>query len=108
MLFTIYCLDRPGTYDTRLKMRPEHKKHLAQSIAKGVQLKLSGPLVADDNATMIGSLFVVEVPNREAAEAFYKSDPFCRHGVWETCTVKAMLDLTQGTLDEARKLSPGS
>jgi uncharacterized protein len=45
-------------------------------------------LVSDDGDTMIGSLFLVEAPSREAAVAFNANDPFTRHGIWEQVIIK--------------------
>jgi uncharacterized protein YciI len=42
----------------------------------------SGPLLADDGTTMIGSLFIVDADDRDAVERFHATDPFFRAGVW--------------------------
>ncbi len=91
MRYVIQCLDGEGRLDLRLTHRPAHKHYLASC---GVDIRLSGPLVADDGETMIGSLFVVEVPDRAAAEAFNHDDPFSIHGVWDRVSIHAFLDLT--------------
>lgn len=91
MLYVIHCLDRPGAQPKRLEHRPAHKAYLKSC---GVDIRLSGPLVADDGQTMIGSLFLVEVPGRAAAEAFNRDDPFARAGVWGTVRIDAFQDLT--------------
>ncbi|HEY8564025.1 MAG TPA: YciI family protein [Beijerinckiaceae bacterium] len=91
MRFVIQCLDGAGRLPLRLEHRPAHKVYLATC---GVDIRLSGPLVADDGETMIGSLFVVEAPDRAAAEAFHRDDPFSIHGVWEKVSIHAFLDVT--------------
>ncbi len=91
MRFVIQCLDGEDRLDLRLAHRPAHKAYLA---ACGVDIRLSGPLVADDGETMIGSLFVVEVPDRAAAEAFNRDDPFSTYGIWERVSIHVFLDLT--------------
>ena len=48
---------------------------------------MSGPLTADDGAMMIGSLFVLEAPDRAAVERFNEADPFRRAGIWERVTI---------------------
>jgi uncharacterized protein YciI len=37
---------------------------------------------------------MIEAPDRAAAEAFNRDDPFSVHGVWATVTIHAFLDLT--------------
>ncbi len=91
MRYVIQCLDGEGRRDLRLTHRPAHKAYLA---ACGVDVRLSGPLVTDVGETMIGSLFVVEVPDRAAAEAFNRNDPFSTYGIWERVSIHAFLDLT--------------
>lgn len=91
MRYVIQCLDGEGRLPARLQHRPAHKAYLADC---GVDIRLSGPLVADDGETMIGSLFVVEVPDRAAAERFNREDPFSVHGIWDQVSIHAFLDLT--------------
>lgn len=52
---------------------------------------MSGPLVADDGATMKGSMFLVEAPDRGYVERFHQADPFYKAGIWERVTVTAFL-----------------
>lgn len=80
MHFVIHCLDHPGALETRLAHYDRHKAYLASA---PVHIVISGPLVADDGTTMIGSCFVVEADDRAAVEAFNHSDPFFAAGIWE-------------------------
>jgi uncharacterized protein YciI len=89
MHFAIHCLDKPGALETRLANYESHKAYLAS--AAPVALVISGPLVADDGETMIGSLFVVEADDRESVEHFHRNDPFFRAGVWERAEIHAFL-----------------
>ncbi len=66
MLFAIHALDRPGALPERLARYEAHKAFLDEASAHGVRIVMSGPLTADDGATMIGSLFLVEAPDRGA------------------------------------------
>jgi uncharacterized protein YciI len=52
---------------------------------------LSGPLVADDGKTMIGSLMIVEAPDRATVEAFNRADPFHAAGLWEKVNITAFV-----------------
>jgi uncharacterized protein YciI len=79
MLFAIHCLDKLGALDQRLARHAEHRAYLAEG---RVHLIVAGPLVSDDGNAMLGSLFIVDAPSREAAEAFNANDPFTKHGIW--------------------------
>jgi uncharacterized protein YciI len=48
---------------------------------------MSGPLVEDDGSTMIGSLFVIEAPDRYSVERFNRADPFHAAGIWHNPTI---------------------
>lgn len=91
MLFVIHALDKPGALPTRLAHYDAHKAFLSDTSAFGVKIVMSGPLVADDGETMIGSLFLVEAESRAAAEAFNRADPFYTAGFWERVTITAFL-----------------
>ena len=84
MLFVIHALDHEGASETRLRHYDDHKWYLASSAVKSV---VSGPLLAEDGETMIGSMFIVEAPDRAAAEAFNRSDPFHSAGIWRTVEI---------------------
>lgn len=91
MLFAIHALDKPGALPTRLAHYDAHKAFLGDTSAYGVTIVMSGPLVADDGATMIGSLFLIEADTREAVESFNCADPFHAAGIWERVTITGFL-----------------
>jgi uncharacterized protein len=80
MHFIIHCLDRPDAVADRLKHYEAHKAYLA---AASVRTVISGPLLADDKETMIGSCFLIESDDQEAVFAFNREDPFYKAGVWQ-------------------------
>ncbi|WP_207484402.1 YciI family protein [Arenibaculum pallidiluteum] len=91
MLFAIHALDKPGALPTRLVNYDEHKRFLADTSPFGVRIVMSGPLVADDGETMVGSLLVVEAPDRAAVERFNAADPFHRAGIWQGVTITGFI-----------------
>ncbi|WP_296582041.1 YciI family protein [Xanthobacter sp.] len=91
MLFAIHGVDRQGALDTRLAHYEAHKAFLSDTSAFGVEIVMSGPLVADDGTTMIGSLFLIEAPDRAAVEAFNAADPFKKADIWERVTITGFL-----------------
>ena len=91
MLFVIHGIDRPGALPNRLAHYDAHKAFLSDTTAHGVQIVMSGPLVADDGTTMIGSLFLLEAADRETVERFNRADPFYAADVWERVTISGFL-----------------
>ena len=64
MLFIVHAVDRTDALPTRQENYDAHKSFLSDTSRFGVKIVMSGPLVADDNKTMIGSFFLVEAPSR--------------------------------------------
>lgn len=91
MLFVIHALDKPGSLPVRLANYDAHKKYLSEMETQGVRTVMSGPLVEDDGQTMKGSMFVIEVPDRAAAEAFHRNDPFFQAQLWQPATITAYI-----------------
>lgn len=90
-LFVIHALDKAGALPTRLAAYDAHKAFLADTAPHGVRIVISGPLVGDDGATMIGSLFVVEAADRATVASFNRADPFHHAGVWERVTITGFI-----------------
>lgn len=70
MLFVIHCLDAADGTPRRMENYPAHKAHLERTAEFGIQIVMSGPLVKDDGESPIGSMFVIEAPNRAAVEKY--------------------------------------
>ncbi len=88
MLFTMFCIDKPGVMDTRKEVLPAHIEYLA---TEPVNIVMSGPLVADDGETTIGSLYVFEAEDRAAVDEFQRNDPLVAADIWETVEVRAFI-----------------
>ena len=82
MLFSVHALDNPNSAAKRQAVHAEHVAHLKSAKDFGVTVTVGGPLVADDGKSSIGSLMVIEVADRAAAEKFNRADPFHKNGVW--------------------------
>lgn len=91
MLYVIHALDKPGAAALRQQHYAAHKAFLDEAPRFGVRIVMSGPLTQDDGVTPIGSHFVLEAPDRAAAEAFHHADPFYAAGLWASSTVTAFL-----------------
>lgn len=79
MLFCLHIQDKPDRVETRKKFVDEHRAYQKDC---GVDVQLSGPLLAEDGETMIGSIFFIEAPDRAAVEGFIANDPFTKNDVW--------------------------
>lgn len=88
MNYVIHCLDHPGAVQKRLVHYGAHKAYLGAAAMKTV---ISGPLLADDQETMIGSCFVVEAGSLAEVEAFNRNDPFHTAGLWQTISIRPFL-----------------
>jgi len=84
MHFVIHALDRAAAGDLRARTRPEHLSYVNR-----FDLTFGGPMF-DEDGTMCGSLIVVEVEDRAAAEAFAAGDPYVKAGLFEQVTITAM------------------
>jgi uncharacterized protein len=90
MLFAFLLMDKPGAAELRQHIRPVHKAYLAEVQDR---IAFAGPLVADDGSTMVGSLLVIDFPDRAAAHAWLAEEPFVKAGVFASTTVQAFVNL---------------
>lgn len=86
MLFTMFCIDKPGMEEARAAAMKPHVDYLATGVIKIV---MSGPLMSDDGEKVVGSLYVVEAENRAEIEEFQKNDPLVQADIWQLVEVRA-------------------
>ena len=86
MPFAIHCLDKPDSGAVRMAARPDH---LAYLVGFEDKIIFAGPLLADDHQTMIGSLLILDLPDRAAAERFSAGDPYRKAGLFQTVSITA-------------------
>ena len=99
MLYSIHCLDGGDRAGLRAQNFQAHQDYLK---AATVRLVVAGPLLAEDGETAVGSMFVIEAPDRATAEAFNRNDPFHKAEVWGTISI----NLFKKRWDD--RLGPGS
>ena len=85
MHYVIHALDHDGAVEKRLAHYDAHKAYLSTAPVKTV---ISGPLLADDEETMIGSHFVLEAASLAEAVAFNANDPFAKAGLWKSVSIR--------------------
>lgn len=77
-LFVLACFDKPDALELRMATREAHLAYVREHAA---QVKLAGPLL-DEAEAMAGSLFILDVADRAAAEAFNAADPYQKAGLF--------------------------
>ncbi len=84
MLFAIICTDKPASLERRLATRAEHLAYLAghaDSVVHG------GPLL-DPAGKPSGSLLLVDLADRAAAEQLAARDPYARADLFESVVIR--------------------
>jgi uncharacterized protein len=85
MLYIAVCYDKPDSHALRLANRGAHLDFLR---ANASEIKVCGPILADDNETMIGSMLIVEGADRVAAENVLAKDPYRTAGLFGSIDVR--------------------
>jgi hypothetical protein len=84
MLFALVCRDKPGHGEVRKANRADHLDYLG---AQGAAIRLAGPLLDTAGEQPVGSLIVLDVADRAAAEAFAKGDPYAAAGLFDSVEI---------------------
>ena len=91
-MYCVMCIDKPDSGALRHENRPAHLEYVVSQN----YVKMGGPLVGDDGETMIGSLLLLDVDNRAAAQAFVDNDPYHKAGLFERIEVQRFKHLLGG------------
>ncbi|HET8727409.1 MAG TPA: YciI family protein [Alphaproteobacteria bacterium] len=84
MHFFIHCVDKPDHGAVRAENRAAHLEHLERHRA---QIVAAGPTQTDDLSAMTGSVLLMDFPDRAAAEAFCREDPYAKAGLFRSVTI---------------------
>jgi len=87
MLYIIYQEDRSDGAAIRAATRAEHLAYLERHADI---LVLGGATLADDGVTRIGSVLIINVPDRAAAERFSAEEPFRKAGLFGSVKITRM------------------
>jgi uncharacterized protein len=85
MLFALICIDRPDSTALRMEVRP---RHLAYIQSRMSEVKIAGPFVSEDGATMKGSMLILDLPDMAAARAFAEADPYAQAGLFSNVDIR--------------------
>jgi uncharacterized protein len=98
MLFVVYSLDDPETgKEIRRRTRPAHLRYVRDNR----DVFHYGGSLRGEHGEMIGTLALIEAPDRAAVVQFLKNDPYNHANLFKTVIVNE----TRQTLPET---SPGS
>lgn len=79
MLYIVYGIDQPNAVHIRDAARAEHLAYLDKNADI---LVLGGATLTDDGAGRTGSILLINVPNRAAADRFADNEPFHKAGLF--------------------------
>ena len=83
-MFAISAMDKPDSFDTRTRTRPDHLAYWEENTQSMV---LAGPYL-DGDGRAIGSLMIVAAPDGAAAKALADNDPYALAGVFASVDIK--------------------
>ncbi len=85
MLFAIRIYDKAGSRPLREVHRKAHLDYLKRF---GAQTLFAGPFLTDDGGTELGSLRLIEFPDRAAAEKHVAEEPYILGGLQERPSIQ--------------------
>jgi len=85
MQFILECQDKDGGLDLRLSTRPEH---LAYMQGKVDHIVIAGPILDEATGNPVGSLIVLDYPDRVGAEDFAANDPYAKAGLFKSVSIR--------------------
>ena len=85
MLYALICTDKPNSSALRADARSRHLAYIQEHIA---QVKVAGPFLSEDGATMLGSLIIIEAADLAAVRAFAAADPYAQAGLFANVEIK--------------------
>lgn len=83
-LFAITCTDKPDSVKVRLANR---EAHLAFAHQYEDRILIGGPLLAADGRTPVGSMLVIDLPDRDAVDAWLAADPYAQAGLFASVDI---------------------
>ena len=91
MLYVLICEDKPDSEALRKSVRSDHLDYI-----KDFDVRFAGPMLAEDEVTMIGSIICIEAADRAAAEAFAAADPYGVAGLFANVSIRAFRQVIPG------------
>ena len=82
-LFHFIGLDKPGSLDLRMSVRPQHLDY-----ANGSGKVRAGGALLDAAGNPEGSVIILEADNLEAAKVFVDADPYGKAGLFASTSLR--------------------
>ncbi len=87
MYYAVWATDSPGKFATRPQVRDVRRARLREPGGHPVKVVAGGPTLDDADASMNGSLLIVQAESIEAVRRFVAEDPYLLEGVYATVDV---------------------
>ena len=84
MQFAIHCLDKTGHAKLRADTRPAHLDYLNKNMP---HIVIAGPLLDDAGEAPIGSLLIMDFPDRAGVDGFAAGDPYGKAGLFASVRI---------------------
>lgn len=84
-MYALICRDKADGLELRMATRAEH---LAWAGANAETIHFAGPMVDDDDTTLLGSIFLLNTDARSDVEAFSADDPYTKVGLWGSVEIQ--------------------
>jgi len=84
MLFAVIRHDKPNSLDLRLSERPKHLVYLETVLDK----IMYGGALLDDAGKQVGSILIIDVADKAAADAFAVADPYVDAGLFASTSIR--------------------
>jgi uncharacterized protein YciI len=84
MLFAVIRHDKPNSLELRLSERPRHLLYLETVLGK----IMYGGAILYDAGKQVGSMLIIDVADKAAADAFAIADPYVDAGLFATTSVQ--------------------
>ena len=88
MYYAVWATDQPGTLAARLQARDAHRARLREPGVHPVKVVAGGPTLSESDASMNGSLLVIEAESIDAVRRFVAEDPYQLAGVYASVEVR--------------------
>jgi uncharacterized protein len=85
MTYAVICIDRPDTENFRAQTRLAHLEYINPHRPK---MNIGGAFLDDAGVRRIWIMFAIDLPSREAVEAFMQEEPYNRAGVFESVIIR--------------------
>jgi uncharacterized protein len=83
MRYAVICIDKPNALQTRVENRSAHLQYIQDT---GV-VEQAGPFI-DAAGQMCGSLLILNVETRTAAEAWATADPYAKADLFQSVMIQ--------------------